>query len=305
VDGTKIQANASKHKAVSFKRAGEIIAELEAEVKELVRLAAEADGQGLESGLSIPEEIQRREDRQAALQAARAEMEKMYKEAQETGENKDKKLDTYQHNFTDGDSRIMKAGSGKHFEQSYNAQAAVDTEGSMLILGGYVTQHANDKKELQPAVASVSAEVRKVNTVSADNGFYSEEAVQAVEGKQEDGTQEGPEVFCAVEKCRHGKTVEDLKKKPPMGRAPANMSVKEQMARKLKTKQGKKVYKKRKETVEPVFGIIKSVMGFRQFMLRGLEKVNTEWSLVRAAYNFKKLHRLIGGMRLSECLAHS
>jgi hypothetical protein len=278
---------------------------MESEVKELVRLAEEADGKGLETGLSIPEEIHRREERQRALKAARGEMEKMYEEAQQSGDKKGKVLDKYQHNFTDSDSRIMKAGSGQHFEQCYNAQAAVDTEGSMLILGGYVTQHANDKKELEPAVASVSVEVREVDTVSADNGFYSDEAVESVECKQEDGEQEGPEVYCAVEKSHHGKTVEDLKKKPPMGRPPENMTAKEKMSRKMKTKKGKEVYKKRKETVEPVFGIIKHVMGFRQFMLRGKEKVNTEWSLMITAYNFKKLHRLICGMRLSECLVHS
>jgi transposase len=305
VDGTKIKANASKHKAVSYKRAGEIITEMESEVKELVQLAEEADGKGLETGLSIPEEIQRREERQRVLKAARAEMEKMYEEAQQTGEKRGKKLEEYQHNFTDSDSRIMKAGNGKHFEQCYNAQAAVDTEGSMLILGGYVTQHVNDKKELKPIVDSVSVEVREVNTVSSDNGFYSDEAVQAVERKQEDGEQKGPEVYCAVEKGHHGKTVEDLKGKPPMGSPSESMSEKEKMARKLKTKEGKEIYKKRKETVEPVFGIIKNVMGFRQFMLRGVEKVNTEWSLVRTAYNFKKIHRLIGGIRLSECLAYS
>jgi len=301
VDGTKIKANASKHKAVSYKRAGEIISELQEEVKELVRMAEEADGKGLEAGLSIPEEIKRREDRQAALKTARAEMEKMYEEAAQTGEKKGKKLDTYQYNFTDSDSRIMKAGNGKHFEQSYNAQAAVDTEGSMLILGGYVTQNGNDKKELEPAVGSVSAEVREVDTVSADNGFYSEEAISNVENRAMKGK---AEVFCAVKKGHHGKKVDDLKKKPPMGRPPENMTKKEKMIRKLKTEKGKQIYKKRKETVEPVFGIIKSVMGFRQFMLRGIEKVNTEWSLVRVAYNFKKLHRLIGGLRLSECLSY-
>jgi hypothetical protein len=198
----------------------------------------------------------------------------------------------------------MKAGSGQHFEQCYNAQAAVDSEGSMLILGGYVTQNANDKKELEPIVSSVSAEVREVTDVSADSGFYSEAAVAAVEKVNEEGKREGPEVFCAVEKGKHGKTVDDLKKKPPMGRPPANMSEKEKMARKLKTKKGKAVYKKRKETVEPVFGIIKHVMGFRQFMLRGIDKVNTEWSLVIAAYNFKRLHNLLGNKSLSECLAY-
>jgi len=302
VDGSKFRANASKHKAVSYKRAGEIIEELKGEVKQLMLFAEEADGKALESGLSIPEEIRLRKDRKKALEEARVQMEKMFEAAREAGEKKRKELEEYQHNFTDGDSRIMKAGNGKHYEQGYNAQAVVDTEGSMLILGGYVTQNTNDKKELELAVASVDETVREINTVSADTGYYSEEAVAAVEKTNEKGRREGPEVLCAVEKGHHGKTVEDLKNKGPKGRPPSNLGAKEKMARKLKTKRGKNIYKKRKETVEPVFGIIKSVMGFRQFMLRGIEKVNTEWALARVAYNFKRLHRLMGGLRLSECL---
>jgi hypothetical protein len=302
VDGSKFHANASKHNAVSYKRAGEIIAELKKEVKQLVLLAEEADGKSLEPGLSIPGEIKLRKDRKKALEAARVKMEKMYESAQEEGAKKQKKLDDYQHNFTDEDSRIMKIGSTDHFEQSYNAQAVVDTEGSMLLLGGYVTQNANDKKELALAVTSVEAEMREIDTVSADTGYYSEDAVIAVEKINDEGVREGPEVFCAVEKGHHGKTIDDLTNKGPKGRPPANLSSKEKMERKLKTKRGKNIYKKRKETVEPVFGIIKSVMGFRQFMLRGIEKVNIEWSLVSVAYNFKRLHRLLAGMRLSECL---
>jgi len=301
-DGTKIHANASKHNAVSYKRAGEIIQGLKGEVKELMRMAEDADGKAEKPVINIPDEIKLRKERKKALEEARAEMEKMYEAAQEEGVKKRKKLDEYQHNFTDKDSRIMKVGSKEHYEQSYNAQAVVDTEGSMLILGGYVTQNVNDKKEMGPAVGSVDEEVREINTICMDTGFYSEEAVAAVEKIHEEGEREGPEVFCAVEKGHHGKTVEDLKNKGPKGRPPANMSAKEKMARKLKTKRGKEIYKKRKETVEPVFGIIKSVMGFRQFMLRGIEKVNTEWALVRVAYNFKRLHRLLGGKSLIECL---
>ena len=304
VDGTKVRANASKHKAVSYKRAGEIIEALRGEVLELVKMAEETDVKGLEEGLKIPDEIKRREDRVAALEAAQAEMERMYAEAAEEGSKKGKKLDEYQHNFTDSDSRIMKAGNGKHFEQSYNAQLAVDTEGSMLILGGYVAQHGNDKKELEPIVSNVSAEVREVSDVSADSGYCSEEAVAAVEKVDEEGLSQGPGVYCAVEKSRHGRTAEDLKKKPPMDSPPENMSAKEKMARKLKTEEGKEIYKKRKETVEPVFGIIKHVMGFRQFMLRRIDKVNTEWSLVKAAYNFKRLYNVSGRRSLSECMAY-
>jgi len=302
VDGTKERANASKHKAVSYRRAGEIIEELRGEVEELVKMAEDADGRGLEEGLKIPEEIKRREDRVAALALARKEMERIYAEAEEEGSKTGKKLDEYQHNFTDSDSRIMKVGKG-HFEQCYNAELAVDTEGSMLILGGYVTQNGNDKKELEPIVSSVPGEVREVSNVSADTGFYSEAAVAKVEKINDEGKREGPEVYCAVEKSHHGRTADDLKKKPPMGRPPENMSKKEKMARKLKTKKGKGIYKKRKETVEPVFGIIKHIMGFRQFMLRGIDKVNTEWELVKVAYNFKRLHNIIGRRSLSECMA--
>jgi hypothetical protein len=269
-----------------------------------VKLAEAADVKGLEEGLKIPDEIKRREERVAALEKARSEMEQLYREAAEEGSKKGKTLDEYQYNFTDSDSRIMKSGSGKHFEQSYNVQLAVDTEGSMLILGGYVTQHVNDKQELLPIVSSVSAEVRDVKSASADSGYYSEEAVAAVQKVNGEGKLEGPEVYCAVEKSRHGRTVEDLKKKSPMGRPPANMTKKEKMIRKLRTKKGKQIYKKRKETVEPVFGIIKHVIGFRQFMLRGIEKVNTEWSLVKVAYNFKRLHRLLAGRSMSKCLAY-
>jgi hypothetical protein len=166
------------------------------------------------------------------------------------------------------------------------------------------TAKAAMEEMYKAAVDSVSEEVRKTDTVSADSGFYSEGAVEAVEQPDEEGNKTGPDVNCAVGKGKHGRSVEDLKKKGPEGRPPANMSKKEKMIRKLKTKKGKGVYKKRKETVEPVFGIIKSVMGFRQFMLRGIEKVNTEWALVRVAYNFKRLHKLIAGKSMRECLGN-
>jgi hypothetical protein len=187
----------------------------------------------------------------------------------------------------------MKEGNSGGFEQCYNAEAAVDTEGSMLILGGYVTQHGNDKLELAPAVQSVDSEIREVTTVAADTGFYSEAAVAAVEEVDEQGEPQGPTVFCAVEKQEHHRSVEDIEKQEPLEELPEEATAKQKMARRLETKQGKEVYKKRKETVEPVFGIIKAAMGFRQFMLRGLEEVSTEWDLVMTAYNFKRLYTLM------------
>jgi transposase len=304
VDGTKIRANASKHRAVSYKRAGEMIGELDKEVEELIKKAEAADSAPLEDGLTIPAEIARRAERKAALEGAREAMEMRYQEAKEE-EGDEKQVETppenYQYNFTDPESRIMKEGSGKHFEQDYNAQAAVDTKGSMLIVGGYVTNQGNDKKELVPVAGCVDKEIREVKTVAADSGYYSEEAVKEVEQVNEAGKRAGPEVYCAVEKGTHHKSVKDIEKKKNAGRPPAGQTKKQKMARKLKTKKGKAVYKKRKETVEPVFGIIKSVMGFRQFMLRGLEKVNTEWDLVMTSYNFKKLHKLIYGIPVPRC----
>jgi transposase len=309
VDGTKIQANASKHKAVSYKRAVERIAEIEGEVKELMEKAENADSRPLAAGLTIEKEISMREDRKTVLLAAKAEMERRYAEAEKEGEREKesgkggsggkKPLEEYQYNFTDPESRIMKKGNS--FEQCYNGQAAVDVE-SMLIVGGYVTAHCNDKKELAPVVQDAADNVEKINTVSVDTGFYSEAAIKEVEQVDDAGNRQGPEVFCAVEKTGHHLSVKDLEANSgPAGRIPKNAGAKERMARKLKTKRGRAVYKRRKETVEPVFGVIKSVMGFRQFLLRGLEKVGIEWELVKTAYNFKKLHRLMYGITMPIC----
>lgn len=314
VDGTKIGANASKHAAVSYGRAGEMIAELESEVQTLMAMAEQADREVRSETLKIPEEIARREKRLAKLKQAQAAIEERHAvrtvEKQREYEAKMAKREERrahgqggngpapqppsatpeakeQYNFTDPESRIMKAGNGGHFEQSYNAQAAVDTEGSMLVLGAYVTDAVNDKQQLDPAVKSVVPEVREVTQVLADSGFFSEAAVASVEG---DG---GPTVYVAVEKTGHHRTIADLVA-PPESQMPASGPIDtEGMRRRLRTVAGRAAYKKRKETVEPVFGIIKSVMGFRQFLLRGKKKVALEWSLVTLAYNFRRIARLL------------
>ena len=186
----------------------------------------------------------------------------------------------------------MKAGSGDHVEQAFNAQAVIDTEGSMLILGGYVTNHANDKRELVPAVACVAPEVRQPSTVCADTGYFSEEAVTSIESAEE-----APMVYCAIERLGHHRTVADLERKA-LPEAPAeSATVKEKMAYRLKTPEGHCQYKKRKETIEPAFGIIKSRLGFRQFLMRGPEKVGIEWDLVTLAYNMKRLHKMESAKR--------
>jgi hypothetical protein len=321
VDETKIQANAGKHSAVSYKRSVEMIAEAEKEAAELIKKAEEADSRPLEDGLTIPKEIKLREERKAALEVAKLEMEKRYEEAKleiekgaaaakekgsgvkeekkPGGSRKEKPLEKYQYNFTDPESRIMKVGSGKHFEQSYNAQAAVDTE-TMLVVGEYVTNRVNDKLEMPEIVESREREVYTAQTVSADTGFFSEAAVKEVEKRDEQGKAKGPIVYRAVDKQSHHRSVKDIEKHEEPPEAAVGASVKEVMTQRLKTAEGKKIYKKRKETVEPVFGIIKQVMGFRQFLKRqflprGLEKVNQEWDIVCLGYNLKRLFRLSQG----------
>jgi hypothetical protein len=188
-------------------------------------------------------------------------------------------------NFTDKDSRIMKAGNGKHYEQAYNAQAAVETD-SMLIVGARVSQNANDKQDLAPDLESIPEDVFKPDAVLVDSGFYSEEAVEEVE------REDGPTVYAAVEKHDHHVTVEDMEKKADASEPGEDASASEKMRHRTQTKSGKALYKLRKQTVEPVFGIIKEVMGFRRFSLRGKEKVETEWSLICLAYNLKRLFNL-------------
>jgi len=324
-DGTKVMASASKHSAVSYERAGEMITQLELEVQQLLAKAEQADLTPLQDGLRIPEEITRRQERKAALAQARAEIEaraharyivqlaeheqKLAERAakQERGE----RLGGHppegptptpqpgdQHNFTDPESRIMKAGNGQHFEQSYNAQAAVEVE-SRLIVGQRVSQSPNDKQELVPTLAAIPLPVGPVAVALVDSGFFSAAAVQQIE-QTPSAAPTGTLVYAAVEKSGHHRSVTDLEVKPAPVPPAADASLKEVMRYRLKTAAGKALYKLRQQTVEPVFGIIKSVLGFRQFRLRGREKVSLEWTLVCLAYNLKRLHRLGAGLKLAQ-----
>jgi len=317
VDGTKVQANASKHAAVSYQRAGEMIEQLELEVKELLERAEQAEAKEAQETLDIPAELARREKRVAALKQARQVIEQRAKEMaaaqQEEYEAKQAKRQAQreagqkprgaeptapsqvpdpkaQYNFTDPESRIMKAGNGQHFEQSYNAQAAVDEQ--MVIVGERVSVAPNDKEELPPTVAAISPVVAdEVKAVLVDSGFYSEAAVAAVEQTPR-GAPTGVKVYAAVEKPSHHKTVADLLPQLEPTAPGPEASAKEVMAYRLKTKMGKALYKLRKQTVEPVFGIIKEVMGFRRFLLRGRAKVELEWTLVCVSYNLKRMFTL-------------
>jgi transposase len=324
VDGTKVLANASKHAAVSYEHAGKTIQQLDLEVKELLAKAEQADSTPLEEGLTIPDEIQRRQERKAKLAAARAAIEAraQARAAAEMAEYKAKLKEraarkdqgekprgpepkepspqpkpSDQYNFTDPDSRIMKAGSGQHFEQSYNAQAAVEVD-SRLIVGERVSQAPNDKEQLVPTVAAIGQPVESVAAVLTDSGFYSEAAVQAVE-QNAAGQPTGTTVYAAVEKKEHHRTVSDLEKKDEPDAPAAGASVGEIIKHRLQTAVGKATYKLRQQTVEPVFGIIKSILGFRQFLLRGKEKVSLEWQLVCVAYNLKRLHLMGAGLKMA------
>jgi hypothetical protein len=324
VDGTKVLANASKHGAVSYERAGEMIQQLELEVQQLIAKAEQADATPLEDGLNIPEEIVRRQERKAALAKARVEIEAraQARSAAEMAEHEKKMAErqarqergervggrppappnpepkpTEQYNFTDPQSRIMKAGNGEHFEQAYNAQAAVEVD-SRLIVGERVSSSPNDKQELVPTVRSIPSEAGTVAAVLTDSGFFSEPAVKQIEQTPE-GTPTDTTVYAPLDKTSHHRCVADLEKKPEPEPPPEGASVSEVMRQRLKTKAGKALYKLRQQTVEPVFGIIKSVLGFRQFRLRGAQKVSLEWTLVCLAYNFRRLHVLGAGQRLA------
>jgi transposase len=324
VDGTKVLANASKHAAVSYERAGEMIQQLELEVQQLLEKAEQADATPLADGLSLPEEIVRRQERQAALAKARAEIEAraQARYAVELAEHEKKMAQrqarqargekvsgqaptppkpepkpTDQYNFTDPESRIMKAGNGAHFEQAYNAQAAGEVA-SRLITGQRVSQAANDKQELVASVAAIPAAAGTVRRVLTDSGFFSEAAVQQIEQTPE-GAPTGTTVYAPLEKTSHHRSVSDLEKKAEPVPPAAGASVAEVMRHRMKTASGKALYKRRQQTVEPVFGIIKSVLGFRPFLLRGAAKVSLEWELVCLAYNFRRLHTLGAGLKLA------
>lgn len=320
IDGTKMGANASKHSAVSYGRAGEMIAHLELEVQTLLQKAEDADSTPLADGLSIPEEIARREERKAKLEAARHVIEERararaaaaqpayeakvaVRQAQRDAGRKPRGKEPRppnavpdpkdQYNFTDPESRIMKAGSGDHFEQAYNAQAAVDVE-SMLIAAARVSDAPNDKEQLVPTLAAVPASLPGVSEVLVDSGFFSEAAVQAVEA----GAAGGPGsvvVYAALDRQSHHRRVSDLEARPDPEPPSAGAPVAEVMRHRLATRAGRAKYGVRKQTVEPVFGIIKEGLGFRRFLLRGVEKVSLEWTLVSLAWNFKRLATL--GMR--------
>jgi len=314
LDGTKIHANASRHSALSYEHASKIEAQLKAEVAELLALAEAADSADVPDGMSVPEELARRADRLARLAEAKAKIEARARErfAREQAEHEaklkaraDKEKATGrkpggkppaaptaapdvkdQINLTDEASRIMPVAGGG-FEQAFNAQAAV-AAGSMLVVATDVVQAANDKQQIVPMLeqlAQLPEALGTADTLLADNGYFSAANVTACAAAK-------IVPLIALGRERHHRSWrERFAQAPP---APENPTPLAAMCHRLATPEGKRLYALRKQTPEPVFGIIKSVIGFRQFLLRGLQKVRGEWSLVTMAWNIKRMFALAG-----------
>jgi transposase len=291
LDGSKIKANASKHKAMSYGRMEETEKRLRKEVQELLKEAEAVDEEedkryGRErQGEELPKELQRRETRIARIQEAKKALEERAREKAES-EGKDRKgaepEPKAQYNFTDPESRIMKGTDG--FVQGYNTQVAVEPI-FQLIVGQAVTQAANDKQQVEPLVEAVEEQSgQKPQEVLADSGYCSDGNLEYLEEKEIEG-------FVATEKQKHGERNEPCKRGP----LPKDASRVERMERKLKTKVGATVYARRKCIVEPVFGQIKQARRFRQFLLRGLQKVRGEWALICMTHNLLKFHKICYG----------
>jgi transposase len=312
LDGTKLHANASRHSALSYEHAGKIEAQLKAEVSDLMAKAEAADQVDVPDGMSIPDELALRAERLRKLAAARATIEARSRErfAREQAEHQAKLAareakteatgkkpggkppepptagpgPSDQLNLTDEDSRIMPVAGGG-FEQCYNGQAAV-AAGSLLVVAVDVVQAANDKQQLEPMLSKIAALPETLGepaTLLADNGYFSATNVAACAAA-------GIEPLIALGRQPHHPSLsERFAAAPP---APEHPTPVEAMRHRLQTAEGKKLYALRKHTPEPVFGIIKSVLGFRQFSLRGLDNVRGEWSLVTMAWNIKRMFAL-------------
>jgi transposase len=311
-DGTKMHANASRHRALSYEDAGKIEAQLRAEVAELMAKAEAADQADRPDGMSIPAELARREDRLRLLAAARAKIEARAKERHEreraeyeaklaaraaktaatgkkpTGRAPEPPTEMPrpedQINLADEESRIMPVAGGG-FEQCYNAQAAV-AAGSLLVLATDVVQAPNDKQQLTPMLdrlVGLPEALGKAETLLADSGYFRAANVQACEAA-------GLEPLIAPGREGHHPTLDErFAAPPPLPNDPTPAAA---MAHRLRTPEGRALYARRKHTPEPVFGIIKSVLGFRQFLLRGLDAVCGEWRLVTMAWNLKRMFAL-------------
>lgn len=312
LDGTKVKANASRHRALSYGHASRIEAQLAAEVEQLLRLAEQADRRDVPDGMDVPAEIARREARLAAIREAKAQIEaraaerlaaeqQVYEAKLAAREARQKKAgkkfggkppkpptggvrETDQISLTDDESRIMKAAGGG-FEQAYNAQALTEVD-SKLIVGAFVTQHPIDMKQIEPALASLNElpeALGRPEHLLADTGYCSKENVRRCEAA-------GLTPLIAMKRDAHHASV--LGRFAPDPAEPPGDDPMLRLHHRLATREGKALYARRKTTSEPVFGVIKHVLGFRQFLLRGLTAVNGESNLVSIAWNLRRMHTM-------------
>ena len=311
VDGTKLNANANIHKSIRYDRAVELRDQLRLEIDELLKNAESSDRTDTAEPESLPNEIARRAELRDKLDAAIARLEAEAKtraaaersDREEKAKTKpqqddddapappseppsDKPAPEQQTNLTDPESRIMRKNRRSEYRQAYNAQAAVDADGSQLILAARVSQSASDKNELVPMVDAVTQNVGAPTTALADTGYANGDAVADIEGRGTD--------------CLVATRGEGVRRKHDFRPTPEKKTVKEpkapwlvKMNAKMQEAAARAKYRLRKQTVEPVFGIIKQGLGFRQFLLRGIEKVRGEWQLVALAYNCRRLHTLM------------
>ena len=296
LDGSKVKANASKHKAMSWGRMQEQEKAIRKQVKQLLRQAAETDaaedrryGRN-RRGEELPEEWQRRETRlQRIREAKKALQERAREEAKADGKpvEEAKPEAKEQYNFTDPESRIMKSSS-EGFVQACNAQIAVEPA-MQLIVGQAVTQAANDKEQVEPMVKAIESQSgQRPKEMLADNGYCSEKNLEYLESAKK--PEKKIAAYLATGRQKHGE-----RQVCPRGPLPQGATRVERMKRKLQTPAGAAIYAARQAIVEPVFGQIKQARGFRRFSLRGLAKVQAQWALVCATHNILKLHRLCYG----------
>ncbi len=315
VDGTHIKANASIHKSLRYDRAVELEKKLRHDIAELVKQAEQADQPDDSDGQSLPEEIRRREHLADKVRKAQADLEQRAKDrteserakherelAQWSGRSEDdrgnrpkaprhpkaKPEPQEQSNLTDADSRVMRKSRTSPYTQSYNAQISVDADGSQLILSNHVANTSSDRGELVCAVENIDPRVGKPDRALADTGYLSTEPLRQLDAA-------GVEPYVPIGRTENGDS-RAYEYRPPQERTPIEVTdpFLIEMREKLTSDEGREIYAKRKQTVEPVFGIIKSVMGFREFLLRGLDRVTCEWTLVTLAYNVKRLYALRG-----------
>lgn len=314
LDGTKVRANASKHKAMSYRRMQQKEAELQKQINALLLQAEACDkkedalyGKGNRAD-QLPEDLRFAKTRLAKIREAKQALEQQaverakqqqreYQAKKRAWDNRserrggrppkapsDKPKDNAQHNFTDPDSRVMVDGSTKSFEQCYNSQAAVDDK-AQVIVAAAVTQQPVDRQQLAPMIQLLSKNTKgqMPAKLSADNGYYSEANCQVLQAA-------GIDPYIATGRVSHNQPPALV----PRGRIGKSASKTERMVRKLKTIKGRKIYSQRKHIVEPVFGQIKEIRGFRRFSFRGLAKVEAEWNLICLTHNLLKLFRARG-----------